>query len=309
MKVSICVPVYNVEKYIRRCIESLLNQTHQDIEVIIVNDCSPDNSSTIIQEYAKKDSRVVVFNHDINKGLMTARRTAYMNAKGDYITFVDSDDYLPNDSIEKLLNAIQTSSADVVSGCIEYISCNGTKTVWQNQLSYGYDQVSVLKSLLTREFGHNLCSKIFRRELLQSKTYISYDNCNNGEDAILFYQIVRNCKKIINIPNVVYHYCQNIHSSTQVSLSDSGVRSILIANKVTQEVCSLYPPLYKLLFNYLSPSIVSLCLRRYIDIAKLKKYVHEYGLEEFVKLKNILLYLSIRNSLVLLKRFIKYNRK
>ena len=178
MKVSICIPVYNVEKYIRRCLESLLNQTYHDLEIIIVNDSTPDNSMSIVCEYAEIDHRIIVLNHEHNKGLMEARRTAYMNATGDYITFLDSDDYLPENSIETLVNCINASGADVVSGLIEYISDNGERSIWPNTLRYGEDKVSVLKSLLKKEFGHNLCSKIFKRELLQQNEYKSY--CNKG---------------------------------------------------------------------------------------------------------------------------------
>ena len=187
MKVSICIPVYNVEKYIRRCLESVEDQTYQNIEIIVVNDCSPDNSMAVVQEFAQADSRIVLLNHESNKGLMMARKTAYMNATGDYITFLDSDDYLPSTSIENLVYAIHTTGADVVSGCIEYIPCIGEKEIWQNELKYGSDSASVLKSLLKKEFGHNLCGKIFKRELLQCNSYTSYNNFNNGEDGMLFY--------------------------------------------------------------------------------------------------------------------------
>ena len=302
MKVSICIPVYNVEKYIRRCLESLLNQTYHDLEIIIVNDSTPDNSMSIVCEYAEIDHRIVVLNHEHNRGLMEARRTAYMKATGDYITFLDSDDYLPENSIETLVNCINLTGADVVSGLIEYISDNEERSILPNMLRYGEDKVSVLKSLLKKEFGHNLCSKIFKRELLQQNEYKSYCNILNGEDALLFYQIVDCSTKIVQISNVVYYYCQNIQSSTQVRLSEQGVKSILMANKIIKEICYPYSQLYNLLYNYISLSIITLYLNRYIEPKLFKQYVYDNELEEFIKVRFLARYLSFKNAMTLIYR-------
>ena len=113
-KVSIIIPVYNVEKYLKQCLDSVVNQTMQDIEIICVNDCSTDNSLCILKEYAKKDSRIVIIDKDINEGLGCTRNVGQKHATGKYIMFLDSDDYIALDACEKLYNKIETDNVDVV---------------------------------------------------------------------------------------------------------------------------------------------------------------------------------------------------
>ncbi|MBS5190333.1 MAG: glycosyltransferase family 2 protein [Lachnospiraceae bacterium] len=110
--VSIIIPIYKTEKYLRRCIESVLEQTYKKIEVILVNDGSPDNSLNICEEYEKKDSRVHIVNKK-NGGLSSARNAGILVATGDYITFLDSDDYLKLDAIESLFQVLEKTNADI----------------------------------------------------------------------------------------------------------------------------------------------------------------------------------------------------
>lgn len=182
-KVSICVPVYNVEQYISRCIESVISQSLKDIEIIIVNDCTPDKSMEIVRQYAETDKRIVIVEHDVNHGLMMARRTGYMSATGDYITFCDSDDTLAEGALEDFYAAAVKEDADIVSGTIQYVTTTGERYLWKNKLQYGSDKISIFKSLLKGECGHNLCSRLFRKELLQNHNYQTFDNFINAEDA------------------------------------------------------------------------------------------------------------------------------
>lgn len=112
-KVSIIVPVYNVEKYIDRCLNSLVNQTLKEIEIIIVNDNTPDNSMKICEEYAKRDNRIKIYNKEQNEGLGLTRNYGIKKANGEYIAFVDSDDYVDNDFYEKLYNKIIKTNSDI----------------------------------------------------------------------------------------------------------------------------------------------------------------------------------------------------
>lgn len=114
-KVSVVVPVYNVEKYLSKCLDSLINQSFRDIEIICVDDGSPDKSGEIAEEYAKKDSRIVVV-HKENAGLGYARNTGMEHAEGEYVTFVDSDDWLTENYISNLVNAAEKYEADTVIG-------------------------------------------------------------------------------------------------------------------------------------------------------------------------------------------------
>ena len=101
-KISVIIPVYNVEKYLAECIESILNQTFNDIEILIIDDCSTDNSYKIMEEYAKKDSRIVLYHNENNVGVSKTRNIGLDNAKGEYIAFVDSDDYVAPDFLRIL---------------------------------------------------------------------------------------------------------------------------------------------------------------------------------------------------------------
>lgn len=112
--ISIIIPIYNVEKYLPKCLNSVINQTFADIEIICVNDCSPDNSSKILEEYKNADSRIRVITHKKNEGLSAARNTGIRYATGEYIFFLDSDDWIDNDYIEKIVKAIKTSKADII---------------------------------------------------------------------------------------------------------------------------------------------------------------------------------------------------
>lgn len=113
-KVSVVIPIYNVENYLKKCLDSVINQTYKNLEIICVNDCSPDNSSEILKEYAAKDNRIKIINHKKNGGLSAARNTGMDNATGEYIYFLDSDDWIDSDYIEKMVNKIIETDADIV---------------------------------------------------------------------------------------------------------------------------------------------------------------------------------------------------
>ena len=114
-QVSIILPVYNVEPYLRQCLDSIINQTFKDFELIVVNDCSPDNSLQIVKEYQQKDSRIVLLNLPKNKGISNARNEGMKIAKAKYIVFIDSDDWVREDYVEVLFNDIEKNNCDVFS--------------------------------------------------------------------------------------------------------------------------------------------------------------------------------------------------
>ena len=110
--ISIIVPIYNVEKYLKKCIDSIINQTYKNLEIILVDDGSPDNCGKICDEYAKKDNRIKVI-HKENGGVSSARNVGVENATGEYIGFVDSDDYIEKDMYEVLINNLKKENADI----------------------------------------------------------------------------------------------------------------------------------------------------------------------------------------------------
>lgn len=227
MKISVLIPVYNVEKYLSRCIESILSQSFQDFEIIFINDASTDASMDIVKEFAEKNSRIQIFENNENMGPMWTRMIGYTNATGDYIVFCDADDYMPYNALETLYNAIIKSKSDIVCGAYTYIDIKDTKKEFKSKLSYGNDKDAVYRSLLTGELTHSLWAKIFDRKLFKNYSYTALKDYTYTEDGILLYEIINNIKKVSTIDYSVYNYLQNTNSITNTRFSDNSIISYL----------------------------------------------------------------------------------
>jgi glycosyltransferase involved in cell wall biosynthesis len=304
--VSVVVPVYNAEKYITECIESVLCQTIKEWELILVDDCGIDHSMDIVKDFALKDNRIRFIESDNNLGPMIAREKGYTVSKGKYITFLDSDDVLPNKALELLLQKALESETDIVSGNIEYFYSDGTRKKWNNKLSYGGDKVSIYKSILEGEFTHNLCGKLFRGELLRDNEYSYYENFTNGEDAIFFYEIVDNISTAVTVPEVVYEYRQNPASSSQARLNVNQLENIVIADSLNYKKCLKYPELDKYAYRYFSKCLNEYYVNGYNRDGVFDKLVKKYGIEHLATpigmLKNLPFPIFMKQ---ILKRFLK----
>lgn len=160
IKVSIIVPAYNVEKYIEKCIESLINQTLKEIEIIIVNDGSTDNTKKIISQYEKKYKNIKCINKE-NEGQSIARNIAIKEAKGEYIVFIDSDDWVAYDMCEKMYNKAQTDSSDLVF-TTNYFKVQNNKT--HEEKSYGNKEKDILKKYLLTQSGP--VNKLIKKDII-----------------------------------------------------------------------------------------------------------------------------------------------
>ena len=308
-KISVIVAVYNVEKYIGRCIESIQKQTLTDWELILVDDCSPDNSDAVIQEYVKHDKRITVLHQNENHGPMVARRRGDETASGDYITYCDGDDMLPEQALELLYFAAQKSNADIVSGNMVYVKTNGSKEMIKNYLKYGNNKKAVFKSLLRGDFHHNLCGKLFKASILKDFSYRPYDHFTNGEDGYVFYLAVNHIENCVQIDEPVYYYMQNMQSSTNVRLNENAIKSICVLNKTKNDIVSLYPELKADLQKHITNVLCSLYSCGYDKDARLNYYINEYGLSGYVTIPSIikncklanLIRLMIRRALLLIK--------
>ena len=281
--VSVIVPVYNAENYITECIESVLCQTIKEWELILVDDCGIDRSMDIVKGFALKDNRIRFIESDNNLGPMIAREKGYTVSKGKYITFLDSDDVLPNNALELLLQKALESKTDVVSGNIEYFYSDGTRKKWNNKLSYGGDKVSIYKSVLKGEFTHNLCGKLFYGDLLRNNKYSRLKHFTNGEDAIFFYEIVDNVSSAVTIPDVVYNYRQNPISSSQTRLSIQRLENVIIANSMNYYRCLKYPELAKPAYRFFSICLNDWYANGYNKDGVLDILIKKNKLEELVK--------------------------
>ena len=293
-KVSVLIPVYNVEKYIRRCLASIQQQSLSDIEIVVVNDATPDNSMAIVRELAQSDSRIKILEHEKNMGLMWTRKTGYKVATGDYVTFCDSDDYLPLDALETLYVEAVKSGADVVAGNYTYITGSGVKISAKNTLPYGNGPVAVYKAMLRREFRHNLCGKMFKTSLLQNYDYQTYEHFTNGEDGCLFYQVIQHVNRLVQIDKTVYYYVQNENSSTQKRYNESAIRNICMTNEMKVRSIIGYKELQEDLKQNVTNILCNLYAKGYNHDGNLKKCIHESNLDFFLSWSNIVRYLDVR---------------
>ena len=170
-KVSVIVPVYNTEKYLRCCLNSIITQTLQDIEIVCVNDGSTDSSLKILQEYAAKDKRIKIINQE-NKGLSAARNAGLKVATADYISFIDSDDFVHLTFLERLYNAIQDTNCDI-AGC-DFAKIRGKREVLPSKKGVEKIYEPALNVLLNRKnFIHfNVWNKLYKRELIRGIPFI-----------------------------------------------------------------------------------------------------------------------------------------
>ena len=170
--ISIVVPIYKVEKYINKCIESILNQTYKNLEIILVDDGSPDNCGKIADEYAKKDNRIKVI-HKQNGGLSDARNAGIDIAKGKYIGFVDSDDYIEKDMYEYLINLINENNTDISICDFKYIYEDETvkRNKEQKVQNITLNKKEALIELLGNKIGNYAWNKLYKAELFKEVRY------------------------------------------------------------------------------------------------------------------------------------------
>lgn len=217
--VSIIVPVYNVEKYLAECLGSILASTYSNIEVIVVDDGSPDSCPRICDEYARKDPRVKVI-HQENQGLVGARNTGMAHATGRYIGFVDSDDMVSPVLYEHLVAAIENENADIAA--CEYTNDVSALDSLPNPENYDiqkYDEYDLKLSVLTcapwiRSKTWTSCyvwNKLYRREMIRSHFC---KECLMCEDLRFNWDYILNCKRMVIVPAALYFYRLNEDSIT-----------------------------------------------------------------------------------------------
>lgn len=203
-KVSVTVPVYNTSKYLRKCLDSLANQTLKDIEIIIVDDGSTDNSGIICEEYANKYKNFKVI-HQKNGGLAIARQTGLDAAQGEYIIVCDSDDWVEPDMYEKLYKAAKENDADMVM-CGFYCEYPDGRSIPTQKWFKCLDFEGHVKELMRSNSYTNSWIRLFRRDIF-SKNNISYEpGVNLGEDALILYKILATRPNIAQIDEKLYHY-------------------------------------------------------------------------------------------------------
>lgn len=220
---SFLVPVYNVEKYIDKCMESLLCQKGADFEIVLLDDGSTDSSGEICDRYAKEYPDIVRVVHKENEGLLMTRRRGFMEAKGDWFICIDSDDYANPDLLEKVVEAIDKHDPDLVMYNFEYVDDNGevSKSRLNIEDESVYDEenkIDIYSHKLLTDDINNMWSKAIKREILDIDK--DYSNCgirNMCEDAIQVLPIFTNANKIVYLTSELYRYRKGQSSITAVT--------------------------------------------------------------------------------------------
>lgn len=212
-KVSIIVPVYNVEKYLRKCLDSLINQTLKEIEIICVNDGSKDNSPKILEEYAKKDNRIIVINQE-NAGLSVARNSGIDIAKGEYIGFVDSDDWVDLDFFEKLYYSATSNDTDIAVGGIIRVTGIKKKKFLNFEKETLTDNANLKFELCDVPEKSYVWNKIYKTEKLKG-IGLEFEKGIFYEDCIFTPQALFYLGKIVTVPNIYYYYLRRGNSTVK----------------------------------------------------------------------------------------------
>lgn len=239
MKVSIIIPIYNAEGTLKRCIDSVLAQNYAEVEAVLVDDASTDNSLSVLRQYAERFPQCKVVANQQNKGCMLSRREGCLAATGSWIMFLDSDDELPPDAVQTLVNAYE-EGVDIICGNLLKKQTNGKAELIANQPLDTSRHTEIYHALLTERLKHSLCGKLFRTALFRSPELKFYDGLTISEDGCLFYQLVKQANRVRTTNATVYYYIENKASSTHTTYTLKEVESIIIANKVMTECCMPY---------------------------------------------------------------------
>ena len=209
--VSIIVPIYNSGKYLKRCLDSLKNQTHANLEILLVDDGSTDDSYSICCEYATRDDRFRVFQQS-NKGVSAARNLALDVSSGDYYAFCDSDDWVEENFIERLLMLLDDNNADV--SIVSFVNDDGRHSpkLVRDDKVFTFDSIEAIKEMHKANlFEGHLCNKCFKRELLDS-VRLNTDICIL-EDLLVLWSIFTKANRIVFQNIQLYHYFANPRSA------------------------------------------------------------------------------------------------
>lgn len=211
--ISVIIPVYRVEEYLDECVESVINQTYTNLEIILVDDGSPDRCPQMCDEWAKRDRRIRVI-HKPNGGLSDARNVGLDNAKGRFVAFLDSDDYMENTCLQKLYDALQNFPDCSIASCSHWLDIDGKIAQTFNN-SWIYDEIRFVDPMeyahrmLLMESVHTAWGKLYKREVFKN---IRYRKGRNNEDilfALDFYPIVeKKGYRIVEIPDKLLYYRQ-----------------------------------------------------------------------------------------------------
>lgn len=260
-KISVIVPVYNVEKYLEECLDSLINQTYNNIEIILINDGSTDNSLKICKKYKKIDSRIILINKK-NEGVSSARNVGLRKATGKYIMFVDSDDYLELEAVELLSEYVYRDTLVIF----------GFNRVYKNRVIKMLDDNLLIKSknemersmFLNNNIGGYIANKVFNKNIIDKYNIYFNEKLSFCEDLVFILEYIKYCKKYKYVNKSFYNYRMRISSVSNSYLTRNNT-SIMST--------------YDLLLNNIKDKVIINNIKcRYIEAYYIyRKYLKDYS--------------------------------
>ncbi|PMC81597.1 glycosyl transferase family 2 [Anaerococcus hydrogenalis] len=263
-KISVIVPIYKVEKYLDRCVKSLINQTYKNVEIILVDDGSPDNCPEMCDDYAIKDSRIKVI-HKENGGLSDARNVGIEKSTGSYIAFVDSDDWVKKIFIEELYNNIKKENAD--------ISIIGYTLIWDSgkKITYGdnndyfvYNQEDAIKELLKqKKFQCMVCQKMYKREIFNE---IKFPVGEIYEDVAVSLPTFLKANKVVFSGKPMYFYYQREDSIVNEKFNENKLFFLDCCKEIIDYSNNHNKIFDKEAYNFYLRALLMLVLQLYSDV-------------------------------------------
>lgn len=245
MKISVIIPVYNGEKYIKKTIEMVLNQKYKEIELILVNDGSTDNSKQICEYYEKADSRVKVINKT-NGGICSARNMGIKYASGEYISFIDQDDEIVEDIYQILIEGYKKNIDLVISGKVMEVIDENNNVVTKKEYVYSRNELKDMDMIYAAfNTNRNMCllqiwNCLYKREIIVNNNICFDSQFRFGhEDTLFNLEYIRRCKKIMTIPGIVYKYYRRVNVSTSMKKNENYIHDYLYFIRKTHDLFNI----------------------------------------------------------------------
>ena len=279
--ISVIVPIYNVEKYLDRCLTSIINQSYKHLEIILVDDGSIDNSGVICDKYKGLDDRVIVI-HQKNEGQSLARRRALDIAKGDYITFVDSDDIINIDLFKILMQSLVNNNTDLsICSYIKFNDINENEIIELSRINNQTNKTKIVcvdnqyalnQCLQTKKYTVSLWEKLYKKEILKN---IGFPQGSEMEDWAVIVDTMIKCKKVALVDQKLYYYYQRINSTMHGAFKD---KDLLLDNIFIRNL-NMVDTYFPMLHNQAKTNITSnyfYVLDKMIKSNAMKKYKNEF---------------------------------
>lgn len=275
--VSVIVPVYNVEAYLNRCVNSIINQTYKNIEIILIDDGSTDNSGKICDMYVKKDDRVVC-RHTENRGVSSARNLGLDIANGEYITFVDSDDYIDISLIEKMLNKIENQDL-VVCGICQTELDSKKNYVYGTMKTYDYIKQDIIKGFFDvssiKDYMYGPFNKLYKKSVLGDLKFRT--DLRIGEDFLFVFKYLMECNTIRIFDECLYNYEKRENSAMTAAFSEKRFDYLKAVEEIENICMDNYPYVKRQVLTWGYMHRINICNQMDKNISLKQLYLNDYN--------------------------------